>query len=328
MSDATQANLFLVADVGSTYVRAALARDGQLGPIVRHRIADLSRHPESGIVDGIIEALRAVRGPERIAAVGIGICTVVDGAGVLQRSPAFGVPSGPYLRDLIAGAFGVPVAVDNDANLAALGELGYGAGRGLDTFVVVTLGTFIGMGIIANGEILRGGSGGAGEVGELLVPVEDLEPTGDGESRLVKSARFGSGISRGPAGYAWIEELVGGAALSRALAGQAGALPTQPRYVLREASGGNEAARAILEHGLEGWAYAITGATTMLDPEAIFLSGGLSTDVEPFLDALCDRVYALSRSRPDIRIAELGVAGGLVGAQVAATRLARDPSSG
>ena len=325
MSD-THDHLYLVADIGSTYVRAALARDGQLGPIVRHRIADLPRHAASGIVDGIIEALLAVRGMNPIEAVGIGICTVVDDAGDLQRSLDFGVPDGPYLRERVKGALGVPVAVDNDANLAALGELAYGAGRGLDNLVVLTLGTYLGMGIIANGEVLHGGRGGAGEVGELLVPVEDLGAT-TGELRPVRSDRFGTGVTRAPAGYAWIEELVGGAALSRTLAGTSDAAPAESVRVLVEAAGGNDAARAVLAHGLEGWAYAVASIITILDPEAILLSGGLSADVEPFLDSLRHRVYTLSRSLPEIGIAALGATGGMVGAQVAAARLVTGTSS-
>jgi len=326
MTRSEREQAFLVADVGATWVRAAVARGGTLGEIVRRRVADLPTDPSSGIVDGIVAALAAARaawsGPAPEAC-GIGIATVVDAAGSLQRSLAFGVPRGPVLRDRAAEALGVPVAVDNDANMAALGEAAHGAGRGRSDLVVVTLGTYIGMGVIAGGRLVHGARGGAGEIGEVLVPAREVDP-GEAGPRAVRSERFGTGSTSAPEGYAFIEDLAGGSALSQALAtarSAHGGVASKPPRVLREAAAGDPVALDVVRTGIEGWAWVVATAATVLDPEMVVISGGISGDLAPFLDTLRRRVSAMTRHEPEVVIGELGDTGGLHGAQEAARGL-------
>jgi predicted NBD/HSP70 family sugar kinase len=258
----------------------------------------------------------------------------VDGHGSVHRAVDLGVPAGTVIRDAIAAAFCVPVAVDNDANLAALGEYVRGAGRGTRDFILLTLGTNIGMGAIVDGQIFRGATGGAGEAGLLLVPVEtvDSPPMSNGR-RVVRSGRFGAGLSRAPAGYAWIEELVGGGALATAAATTTGEGPLPGRTpgarpgnrserVFKSAAAGDSRALELIEAAIEGWAYTIANVVAVLDPDAIALSGGLVPDLGPFLDRLRERVADLSRVSPRIVIAELGAVAGLFGAEIAAQRAA------
>ncbi len=320
-------NFTVAVDVGATFVRVALARDGALGPILGRGIHDLPRDGELGIVLAIIELMQqAVRDdaadtPGRLVAAGIGICAAVDDDGALQRPLDFGVPAGRRLVETVEASLGVPVAVDNDANMAALGELHYGAGEGLTNFLMMTLGTNIGMGIVLGGRVYRGQYGGAGEAGMLLVPVQAVGSLRDDAGRIdIRTDHFGSGRSRAPRAYAWVEDLVGGGALARALAKSRaqGGTASQGLRVLAEAARGDADALVVVDRAIEGWAYVIANCIALFDPGAIILAGGITDDLAPFLDRLRARATELSRARPLLRIARLGSVGGLMGASVAA----------
>lgn len=323
-------NFMVAVDVGATFVRVALARGGVLGPILGRGIHELPREGELGIVNSIIELMKqAVRDdaaatPGRLVAAGIGICAAVDDYGSLQRPLDFGVPAGRRLVETVEASLGVPVAVDNDANMAALGELHYGAGEGLTNFLMMTLGTNIGMGIVLGGRVYRGQYGGAGEAGMLLVPVRAVGSPPDDAGRIeIRTDHFGSGRSRAPRVYAWVEDLVGGGALARSLAEARGDGPTasQGLRVLAEAARGDADALAVVDRAVEGWAYVIANCVALFDPGAIILAGGIADDLAPFLDRLRARATVLSRARPSLRIAKLGSVGGLIGASVAASTL-------
>jgi glucokinase len=326
----------VVADIGATFVRVALARDGALGPITGCPMADLPRDVDAGIVPSVVnlmrEAIAAGFGgqPTQVAAAGIGVCAAVDDNGALQHPLSFGVPSGRRFVKLVGASLGVPVAIDNDANMAAVGELHYGAGREFSDFLLVTLGTNIGMGIVAGGRVYRGAHGGAGEGGMMLVPVRSLGgPADEDGRRRIDAGSFGVQPTRAPEGYAWIEELVGGGSLARALSesrraavtGRGRAMP--PVRVLAEAVNGDSGAASVVERAIEGWAYAIANYVALFDPAAVVLSGGLTDDIGPFLEPLRRRATALSRTKPRILLAELGSVGGLIGASAAALALAR-----
>ena len=326
----------VVSDVGATFVRVALARGATLGPVVGRPIADLRRAGDDGIVPAIAEIMAEVVAAGRRdvetagmgpVAVGIGVCAAVDDDGSIQRALSFGIPAGRRMASIVEEALGLPVAIDNDANMAAFGELHHGAGRGLRDFLLVTLGTNIGMGIVVGGQVCRGVRGGAGEAGMMLVPVRTLsEATGGDGRRRVDAGRLGSSASRAPDGYAWIEELVGGGALAAAWrreSGDAGSMTDSPTRVLHRAAAGDPTARMIVERAIEGWAFAIANYVALLEPGAIVLAGGVADDLGPFLESLRARAAALSRVKPTILMAELGSVGGLIGAGAAAQATAR-----
>jgi len=339
----------LVADLGATYLRVALAWDGELGPVTRCHTTELAIDPSLGVTPGIVDVMRevllgvahsSIRGSGTHVeplAIGLGVPAAVDTVGSVHQALEIGVPAGTVVRDAIRAAFGVPVAVDNDANLAALGEHRRGAGRGTRNFILLTLGTNIGMGAMVEEQIFRGATGGAGEAGMLLVPAETIgSPDVPGDGRLVDAGRLGVGISRAPEGYAWIEELVGGGALARAAEGwstppaaagshaSSSARKRPSARVFEQAASGDMRASELVDRAIEGWALTIANLVAVLDPDAIALSGGLVGDIAPFLDQLRRRVTELSRVAPRIVVAELGPRAGLYGAEIAAVRLAAE----
>lgn len=92
------------------------------------------------------------------------------------------------LKDLLEVETGLPVVIDNDANLAALGEMWKGAGEGAKDLICMTLGTGVGGGVIANGEIVHGVSGAAGEIGHITVVTENAFPCNCGEVWLLRNS--------------------------------------------------------------------------------------------------------------------------------------------
>ena len=101
--------------------------------------------------------------------VGVGLAGIVDSAqGLVRQSPFFGWTDVP-LRELIQDRLKVPVYLDNDVNTLAFAEKWFGAGRGIDNFLVVTFGRGIGLGIVVNGQFLHGARGSAGEFGHTVI---------------------------------------------------------------------------------------------------------------------------------------------------------------
>lgn len=169
-------------DLGGTNVRAAVVdRNEQL--LGR---AQTSSDAKSGVARTVARIGEVVRNAvsqanvslDEIGAVGIAVPGHIDvPGGMIRWAPNFGDHEGdrfvPYknvpLRDLVEKELGLAMVMDNDANVAALGEFRYGAGRGKRHLVMFTLGTGIGGGIVVEGEVLRGATGGAAEVGHIIV---------------------------------------------------------------------------------------------------------------------------------------------------------------
>jgi glucokinase len=168
----------LGVDLGGTNVRAAVIdRAGkQLGG---GRATSLALEGVNATVRQIVQAADSALyaagvKKEEVAGIGIGVPGHIDPAGgMVKWAPNFYENSQPYrniaLGEPIQAQIGLPVLMGNDANVAALGEFRFGAGRSVRNMVMVTLGTGIGGGIILNGKLWTGATGGAGEIGHLVI---------------------------------------------------------------------------------------------------------------------------------------------------------------
>ncbi|HEX2701867.1 MAG TPA: ROK family protein, partial [Solirubrobacteraceae bacterium] len=166
--------LIVGVDVGGTKVSFATLRDGHLGD---PKLSPTDLRGADEIISQIIDGVRNASRGETLAAVGIGIPSVVEFATGLVRSsvniPLQDVP----LRRVLEDSLGVPVFVDNDATVAALAEAHDEHGR-LDVrhLVMLTIGTGVGGGIVIGGRPYRGATGGAGEIGHTLIGIEHQIP--------------------------------------------------------------------------------------------------------------------------------------------------------
>ena len=312
----------LAVDVGATRTRIALFSHGAITTRTDMPTPELAPRG-TGLGDGLVRAAHALlanagEGPEHVAigAVGVSLAASVDEDGNVVQERDFGIPAGGVLRDELAKAFEVPVAVNNDANLAALAEHELGAAKGHESAAVITLGSNIGLGLIVGGEIVRGAHGSAGEAGLILLTATSTGAKTNGR-RPVDAGRFGSTSSAAPDGYAWVEELVGG----RALAGAASAhratsvQPSGARILTPEAFA-DPLLRPLGERALEGWALIIATVSAIVDPEIVVLTGSVAADAAHLLDALRRRVAELAALPPEIVLGSLGPDAELLGADL------------
>ncbi len=316
----------LAIDLGATRTRIALVTNGVIAERLTRATADVVG-TEDGAATTLVAACRSVLGPapSAIGAIGLGMAATVDYAGNVLQGRDVGIPAGSLLSDALAIAFGVPVAVDNDANLAALAEHRLGAARGHLTAAVLTLGTNIGLGLILDGHIHRGARGAAGEVGLLLVPATNSGKLRAGR-RVVDAAPFGRAVSAAPDGYAWIEELVGGGALAAAAhktkRGMIDGGPLAPTLTVSALE--DPSFQPLAQRAIEGWALIIADLSVVLDVEVVILTGGVAADAAHLLDALQRRVAELVAFPPEIQLGNLGPDAELLGADLLARAALED----
>ena len=124
------------------------------------------------IKNTIIELINQFSG---ILSIGIGVPGIVDREGFLNISPNLQNWHGINIHDELRKYFNLAIAVDNDANAAAIAEMEIGAGKDIDNFIYITLGTGIGGAIIINNKIFRGCDGGAGEIGHTIINFNDVK---------------------------------------------------------------------------------------------------------------------------------------------------------
>jgi predicted NBD/HSP70 family sugar kinase len=215
--------------------------------------------------------------------------------------------------------FGVPVFIDNDANLGALAERWWGAARGVDDFTYIKLSTGVGSGHMMAGRIYRGGAGVAGEIGHLTI-----DPHGP-------PCNCGN---RGCLGtYAGADALV---ARARALLPQypdsrlASGVPTAAR-VEAAAEAGDPLAVQVMHEVAEALGIAVAGVLNLLNPQLVILDGGLARLEEQLLQPLREtvlrRTFVSAVASATIRSSTLGAEGGALGAAALVLAAAlRDPS--
>ena len=296
------------------------------GLSVHHRVQrTLTGLDQSAVLDVAVEAVeeaRASAGGE-IAAVGFGIPCLMDqrsGRGVIAVNlPLANVPFGAIMAERL----GLPVFVDNDANMAALAEHRAGAARGTSEAVIMTIGTGIGGGLILRGELYRGGIGAAGELGHVVIDKDGPPCQGNCPNHgCVEVARVGDGAcARGVAGRAGATGLRAreGAAEGRELAGP---------LVTELAHDGDETAIEVLRTIGSNLGVAIASLVNIFNPEVVVIGGGVIAAGELLLQPARDEVAAraLPPSKDEVRIvaAQFGVEAGMVGAAALAFDGLRD----
>ncbi len=153
-------------------------------------------------VDASVEALQIiieqVGGIDKIKAMGIGAPNGNYYKGTIEFAPnlAWGHNGVVPLAKLFSDRLGIPVALTNDANAAAIGEMTYGVARGMKNFIVITLGTGVGSGIVINGQLVYGCDGFAGELGHVIMKRENGRPCGCGRKGCLEAYCSATGVAR------------------------------------------------------------------------------------------------------------------------------------
>ncbi len=160
-------------DLGGTYIKFGIVTEK--GKIVRKSFVDTKAHggPDS-VIKQMKKGLKELLDPDKIKIEGIGIGSpgiVSKKKGTVENPPNLPGWGKVQLGHLIGKTFKLPTFVENDANAAAIGELIFGAGKNHKSFVMITLGTGVGGGIILNKKLFRGDFGAAGEIGHITIDI-------------------------------------------------------------------------------------------------------------------------------------------------------------
>jgi len=305
-------------DIGGTKIAVGVVNpDGDL--VDSNRSSTPVRDPDA-VLDVIVELLDGFSQYD-IEAVGIGVAGLIDSSrSRVIFAPNLGWVEEP-LRQQVERAVGLPTVIENDANAAAWGEYRFGAGKGKDDLVMVTVGTGIGGGIVLGGRLQRGANGIGAEFGHLrLVP----------DGRLCGCGRHGC----------W-EQYASGNALVRTARGLAAEHRSEARVMLALGDGTPEGIQGlhVTEAAERGdsvaiEAFEVVGAwlargmvevATLLDPAAFVIGGGVIEAGELLLgpattEYAAQLVARSQRPMTEIIPAELGNLAGIVGA----ADLARD----
>lgn len=305
-------------DLGGTKT-AGIVLDGE-NIAARYRI-DTDASSQQGVLSGLLEVGERLREKAEgmklsVEALGLGIAGFIDyERGVVTEAPNHPLRDA-HVRDFLADKTGLPVFVDNDANVAALAEARLGAGKGSRYLVHLTLGTGIGGGIIIDGGIYRGALGAAAELGHMIISENGPECNCGARGCL-------EAMVSGVAIYRRVEEM---AAMGRR-SPMVAEFASDPDLFTAEAVGrhadaGDSLARELLAEA--GWhlGTGIASLVNIFNPDAVTLSGGLLGCFHhmegPMRDAFAKTAIPISRDHAHILRGTLGDDGGALGAALLA----------
>lgn len=271
---------YLAVDLGGTKISSALV--GPEGIISEDLRPTEACRGQEYVLGAILSGLRAATETGlpagcRITALGVSAPGPLDPkSGFIYFAPNLKWHD-VNIREILMQALDLPVWVENDANLAALGEQLYGSGKGCDDLVYITVSTGVGGGLILNGEIYDGSLGGAGEVGHLAV-APDGPVCSCGNCGCLEAVASGWALKREA------RELIagGGGRFLLELAG--GRLEAVDAPLVTEAAGsGDSESRALLESAGSFLGLAIGNIANLLNPQIFVIGGGVAVGAGPML---------------------------------------------
>jgi predicted NBD/HSP70 family sugar kinase len=291
-------------DLGSRFLRGAVA---DLAGRIRTRQDVELRGADA---DGALDAIAALQAslidaaalpPERIDGVVLGIPGVVETTGTLRlTSPWIAGLEGRSFATELRERLGVTVSLDNDINLAAVGERWAGVARGVDDFAFLSIGTGTGVGLVLDGELHRGRHGAAGEIDWALIGVaEDVDPSAPGVGELAEA-------------LGWTGD------------GRAASPPYDARDIFAAARRDNDVARTIVERTARRIAAHIAPIAAVADPDLVVLGGGIGMNGDLLLEPVRSLLREWLPYPPRVEISSLGESAVLMGAVATGLQSALD----
>ncbi len=274
----------LACDLGGRRIKLGVVRGGRvLAADVLPAHADQPLPDRLEAVAGALERLcaRLGLGIRDCAGVGISYPSIIDTdrARILDHFGKFGDASEFDLRGWAWRALGLPLAIDNDARMALIGEWRYGAGRGSDNLVMITLGTGLGVSAVIEGRVLRGAHGQAGILGGHITVRQGGRPCVCGNIGCAEAEASTSVL--GP--------------LAEALPGFPTSLLASERMldyaaIFRLAAQGDPCSRTLREHSLEVWSALAVSLIHAYDPDRLIFGGGVMGAADVILPPVRDYV--------------------------------------
>ena len=309
----------LVADLGATSIDVAVADLG--GHILAHRSddADIAAGPDAilGRVERLFDELAAATtdrtGP--LWGIGIGVPGPVEFSTARPVSPPIMPGWDDYtIRERLSARFAVPVWVDNDVNVMALGERAEGIARGHDNVIFVKIGTGIGAGIISHGTLQRGANGSAGDVGHVQVIVDASVVCRCGKVGCLEAVAGGGALSKAALRLAESGE----SPMLAATLKERGTVST--RDITEAARHGDQASIQLLRQAGRHIGQMLATAVNILNPSLIVIGGGVAGAGDMLIASIREVIYgrstALATRHLQILQSTLGDRAGVTGATV------------
>lgn len=264
-------------DIGGTTVKLGLfTTDGEI--VDKWEIKTRTENQGEAVLPDIAEALKEKLeekkiGRDEVEGIGVGVPAPVNAEGVVQNTANLGWGYKEVKREMEEHS-GMRAEIGNDANVAALGEMWLGAGKGRKNIVMVTLGTGVGGGIIIDGKPLVGAHGAGGEIGHLCVNYEETDHCGCGNTGCLEQYASATGITR----LANIRLAKDDA--KSVLREQ----EVSAKTVFDAVKAGDAVAKEIAEEFGKYLGHAMANLAAVVDPSAIVIGGGVSKAGEVLIE--------------------------------------------
>ncbi len=247
----------------------------------------------------MVEANDAV---DKINGIGIGAPNANYFTGIIEDGVNLPWPTPIPLADMVTNKFGIPCLITNDANAAAIGEMTYGAARGLKDFIMITLGTGVGSGIVVNGQMVYGHDGFAGELGHVIVKRNNGRICGCGRAGCLEAYCSATGVARTAREYLEIRQ---DDSLLRNI--DINAITSKDVYDCAVA--GDKIAKEIFEYTGKLLGESLADFVTFSSPEAFVLFGGLTKSgdliMKPLKEAFDKNILGIYKGKVKILLSEL-----------------------
>ncbi len=251
------------------------------------------------------EAMRLIEAndaTDKVHGIGIGAPNANYFTGMIEDGVNLPWPTPIPLAKLVSEKFGIPVAITNDANAAAIGEMTYGAARGIKDFIMITLGTGVGSGIVINGQLVYGHDGFAGELGHVIMKRNNGRLCGCGRTGCLEAYCSATGVAR--TAREFLEIRNDESSLRE--------LPIEEitsKDVYEAAVSGDQLAKDVFEYTGKILGEAFADFTVFSSPQAIILFGGLAKSGElllkPLRNAMEKNMMGIFKGKVKILLSEL-----------------------
>ena len=304
-------------DVGGTNVKIALVDDGKI--IYSNSVPTYAQMGYEYTVNNIKQAIKDLMKETETTAAdikGIGFDfpgQVAYKTGVVKLAPNIPGWVNVPIAQMIEEAFHIPTRIDNDVRCAALGEMNFGAGKGCQNFVCITVGTGIGSGLVINGQLVRGAANAAGEIGHIKLQMKDGPICGCGDTGCLEA------FASGPSIVAMAQDYLksGKSTKFREMAGDG---EITPYIVAKAAEAGDPVAKRIFTIIGEYVGMGLVSVINLLNPEKVIIGGGVAEAgdllLEPIRKTVMERAMVVARESVEIVPAELGNSAGVIGASM------------
>ncbi len=214
----------------------------------------------------LLEANDAV---DKIHGIGVGAPNANYFTGMIEDGVNLPWPTPIPFAKMLSDKFGIPVAITNDANAAAIGEMTYGAARGIRDFIMITLGTGVGSGIVVNGQLVYGHDGFAGELGHMIIKRNNGRLCGCGRSGCLETYCSATGVARTAREFLEIRN-------EPSLLREIPIENITSKDVYDAAVAGDPLAKDVFEYTGQILGEALADFTVFTSPEAFVIFGGLA----------------------------------------------------